>query len=63
VRIFWATERVAPTVRLAEIAPIAALLVICVALTVLAGPALDYLGEGAQALHAPASYMEEVLGQ
>ena len=63
VRIFWAAERVPPTVRLAEIAPIAALLVVCVALTVLAGPALDYLGEGAQALHAPASYLEEVLGQ
>jgi len=62
VRIFWAAERVPPRVRLAEITPIAALLVVCVALTVFAGPVLDYLGEGAQALHAPASYIEEVLG-
>jgi multicomponent K+:H+ antiporter subunit D len=63
VRIFWGAERVAPVVRLAEIAPIAALLIVCVALTVLAAPVLDYLGEGAQVLHAPASYMEEVLGE
>ena len=63
VRIFWAAERSPPTVRVAEIAPIAALLVLCVALTVFAAPVLDYLGEGAQALHAPASYLEEVLGR
>jgi multicomponent K+:H+ antiporter subunit D len=63
VRIFWATDRVAPTVRLAELAPIAALLALCLVLMVLAGPVLDYLGAGAHALHAPAPYIEEVLGK
>jgi len=63
VRIFWASERVPPTVRLMEIAPIAALLALSVVLTVLAGPVLDYLGAGARALHAPAAYIEEVVGR
>jgi multicomponent K+:H+ antiporter subunit D len=63
VRIFWASERVPPTIRLAELAPIAALLGVCIALTVLAGPVLDYLGDGARVLHEPAAYMEEVLGR
>jgi multicomponent K+:H+ antiporter subunit D len=63
VRIFWAAENVPPIVRLAEIAPVAALLVLCVALTVFAAPVLDYLGEGARTLHAPGAYLEEVLGR
>jgi multicomponent K+:H+ antiporter subunit D len=63
VRIFWAAERVPPIVRLTEIAPVAALLFLCVALTVFAAPVLDYLGEGAQTLHAPGAYLEEVLGR
>ena len=63
VRIFWAAERVPPIVRLAEIAPVAALLFLCVALTVFAAPVLDYLGEGARTLHAPGSYLKEVLGR
>jgi len=63
VRIFWAAENVPPIVRLAEIAPVAALLVLCVALTVFAAPVLDYLGEGSRTLHAPGAYLEEVLGR
>jgi multicomponent K+:H+ antiporter subunit D len=63
VRIFWASERLPPTIRLVEIAPVAALLAACLALMVLAGPVLDYLGAGARALHAPGAYIEEVLGR
>jgi multicomponent K+:H+ antiporter subunit D len=63
VRIFWATERIAPTVRLVEMAPVAALLALCVALCVLAAPAMAYLEEAAQALHVPRGYIEEVLSK
>ncbi len=41
--------------------PVAALLVLCALLCVLANPAMAYLQDAAAALHAPTSYMEEVL--
>lgn len=54
VRLFWAAEgRGIPRVRLIEIAPVAALLAACLALTVAAGPAMQYAREAAQELHAP----------
>ena len=62
IRIFWASEeRSVPRVRVIEIAPVAALLAVCIALTVAAGPALRYMQEAARALHAPGAYIEEVL--
>ena len=62
IRIFWASEeRSLPRVRLIEIAPVAALLAACVALTVAAGPAMRYTQQAAEALHAPADYINEVL--
>jgi len=64
VRIFWASqERRVPRVRVIEIAPVAALLGMCIALTVAAGPAMRYLQDAAQALHAPRSYIEEVISR
>jgi multicomponent K+:H+ antiporter subunit D len=64
VRIFWATEeRTVPRVRLIEIAPVAGLLAVCLALTVAAGPAMRYLQDAAQALHAPQSYVDSVLAR
>jgi len=63
VRIFWATERIAPTVRLLEMAPVAALLALCIALCVLAAPAMSYLEEAAQALYVPSEYIGEVLSK
>jgi multicomponent K+:H+ antiporter subunit D len=44
-------------------APVAALLGLCLALTVAAGPALRYLQDTAQALHAPGAYIEGVLNR
>jgi multicomponent K+:H+ antiporter subunit D len=44
-------------------APIAFLLALCLALTVAAGPAMQYLQEAAQALHAPHGYIDTVLGR
>jgi multicomponent K+:H+ antiporter subunit D len=62
VRVFWpAQERSIPRVRVVEIAPAAALLAACLALTAAAGPALRYTQEAAQALHSPAAYIKEVL--
>jgi multicomponent K+:H+ antiporter subunit D len=61
VRIFWATQRSVPRVRVIEMAPVALLLGLCFALTVAAGPALRYMQDTAQALHAPRAYIEGVL--
>jgi multicomponent K+:H+ antiporter subunit D len=64
MRIFWVPEeRTAPRVRVIEMAPIAALLALLLALTVAAGPAMDYLQHAAQALHAPHGYIDTVLGR
>ena len=62
VRVFWsAQERSIPRVRVIEIAPAAALLAACLALTAAAGPALRYTQEAARALHSPDAYIKEVL--
>ena len=63
-RIFWASEeRTVPRVRVIEMAPIAALLALLVALAVAAGPVMRYLDDAAQALHAPHGYIDTVLGR
>ena len=61
VRIFWASQTSPPRVRLIEMAPLAVLLALCFGLTVAAAPAMAYMEETAQALHAPRAYIEEVL--
>ena len=62
VRIFWATEeRTIPRIRVIEMAPVAMLLALCFALTMAAGPAMRYLDDAAQWLHAPQSYIDNVL--
>ena len=62
IRVFWASEeRSVPRVRVIEIAPVAALLAACLALTAAAGPAMRFTQEAARALHAPDAYIEEVL--
>ena len=61
VRVFWGVPRITPAVRLVEIAPVAALIALCVLLCVLANPAMEYLQDAAAALHAPGGYIEEVL--
>jgi len=61
VRIFWASQTSPPRVRLIEMAPVAALLALCLALTAAAGPVMQYMQDTAQALHAPRAYIERVL--
>ena len=64
VSIFWASEeRSTPRVRVVEIAPVAALLGLCFALTLAAGPVMRYLQDAALALHAPQTYIESVLSR
>ena len=63
VRRFWATPDVSVArVRVVELAPILALLTLCAALTVLAGPSMRYLAAAAETLHEPARYVDPVLG-
>ncbi|HEX5130459.1 MAG TPA: monovalent cation/H+ antiporter subunit D, partial [Usitatibacter sp.] len=61
IGIFWAHERSTPRVLLVEMAPVAALLALGLGLTVAAGPAMRYLGDAAQGLHAPRAYVEAVV--
>ncbi|HEX7786024.1 MAG TPA: monovalent cation/H+ antiporter subunit D, partial [Methylomirabilota bacterium] len=62
VRIFWATQIPAPPrVRVLELAPVALLIALSVSLTLQAEPAMRYLQQAAQALHAPGGYIDEVL--
>jgi multicomponent K+:H+ antiporter subunit D len=60
---FWVpTGAAPPRVRVIEIGPVALFLGLCVALTVLAAPAMSYLDAMAAGLHAPHNYVDAVLG-
>ena len=62
IRTFWLPlERSVPQVRVVEIAPVLFLLLICLALTVQAGPVMRYMQTTAQYLHAPQQYIQGVL--
>ncbi len=62
IRIFWASPELSvPRVDVLEMAPVALLLALCAALTVQAGPAMRYMQDTAQSLHAPRGYMQDVL--
>ncbi len=62
IRHFWSvTSALPPRVKLAEGAPVLALLLACAWLTVRAEPVLRYTRATAEALHAPTAYIEAVL--
>jgi multicomponent K+:H+ antiporter subunit D len=61
MRIFWASRLRPQSLRLVEMGPVAALLVLCLALTAAAGPAMRYMQETERALHAPRAYIDKVL--
>ncbi len=62
INVFWApTDSVVPRVRLIEIAPVILLLLLCIGLTVGAGPAMNYMRATAQSLHVPQDYVRDVL--
>jgi multicomponent K+:H+ antiporter subunit D len=59
---FWAAPAgMPPRVGVVEFLPVALLLALCAALTVAAGPALEYATAAAEGLHAPAGYLRAVL--
>ena len=62
IRSFWVTEdREVPRVRIIEMTPVAVLLVLSVALTLQAGPAMLYMEATAKSLHNPSRYIHGVL--
>ena len=62
IRAFWAPLEVrVPRVLLIEIAPVAVLLALTLALTTQAGPVMRYMEATATSLYAPQSYIEGVL--
>jgi multicomponent K+:H+ antiporter subunit D len=64
VRTFWAAGKInAPRVPVTEALPITLLLLLCVALTLQAGPAIAYLQRATQDLHQPERYIGKVLGE
>ncbi|MCE3257345.1 MAG: multisubunit potassium/proton antiporter, PhaD subunit [Nitrobacter vulgaris] len=62
IRSFWASpDRTIPRVRLIEMVPVAALLLLCAIQTVKAGPVMRFMQATAQSLHAPHHYVRGVL--
>jgi multicomponent K+:H+ antiporter subunit D len=61
IRHFWSADREPARVRRAEGVPIGLLLLACIGLTVLAGPALRYTRDTARALSEPGPYIDAVL--
>ncbi len=62
INTLWVTMSAPPApVRVLEIAPVILLIGLCVAMTVMAGPVMDYMSAAAAELHAPAGYISDVL--
>jgi multicomponent K+:H+ antiporter subunit D len=61
IHAFWAPERTVPRIRLVELAPVIALLLLCGVQTIQAGPVMRYMRATAQSLHVPDDYIRGVL--
>ncbi|PRD45619.1 monovalent cation/H+ antiporter subunit D [Phyllobacterium phragmitis] len=62
IRTFWASlEGKVPRVLVIELVPVVGLLLLCLVLTIQAGPAMRYMQATAQSLHAPQDYIRSVL--
>ena len=62
INTFWATMSDTPApVRVVEMAPVLLLLGLAVTMTIMAGPAMDYMQAMASALHNPAGGIDAVL--
>lgn len=62
MRLFWSVAaRATPRLRILEAAPVAALVLLCLALGVAAGPVAHYLDSTARSLHQPDTYVRTVL--
>jgi multicomponent K+:H+ antiporter subunit D len=64
MRLFWSqATRTTPRLRLLEATPVAAMVLLCLGLTVAADPVTRYLEHAAQSLHQPDTYIHAVLSQ
>jgi multicomponent K+:H+ antiporter subunit D len=64
VRTFWASGAVAPPrLQLSEAVPVTLLLLLCVVMTVQAGPIFAYLGRASDGLHQPGNYIRRVMSE
>jgi multicomponent K+:H+ antiporter subunit D len=64
IRLFWSAEdTVTPRLRLSEAVPVATLIIICIVLSLWAGPVMQYLDQTANYLDQPAAYINAVLSQ
>ena len=62
IRAFWAApDRAVPRVRIVEIMPVAALLVLCSIQTIQAGAVMRFMHAAARSLHTPRDYVSDVL--
>lgn len=63
IQIWWVeSDRLPPAFRLTEIAPVAVLLTVLLALTVLVQAPLSFVHRAAEELHAPSNYVRMVVG-
>ncbi len=63
MRLFWGAARVTPRLRVLEAAPVAVLVLACMALSIWAGPVSQYLASAARSLHQPDTYIRVVLAE
>jgi multicomponent K+:H+ antiporter subunit D len=62
IRAFWApVDAVVPRVLAVEVVPVVFLLLLTLGLAVKGGPVMRYMEETARAVHAPSSYIDDVL--
>jgi multicomponent K+:H+ antiporter subunit D len=62
MQLFWSVAaRATPRLRILEVAPIIVLVLLCVTLSVTAGPVAHYLDAAARSLHQPETYIRVVL--
>jgi multicomponent K+:H+ antiporter subunit D len=63
IRLFWSVSaRTTPRLRVAEAAPVAFLVVLCIVLGTASSPVMRYLEHAATSLHEPQNYIRTVLG-
>jgi multicomponent K+:H+ antiporter subunit D len=63
INVLWASpDRTVPRVRLIETAPVMALILLCAAQTIQAGPMMRFMNATAESLHSPREYIRGVLG-
>lgn len=61
IRVFWDSERPTPRLQWIEAGPVAALVMLCMALAFGAGPAMNYFDAAARSLHDGQAYAGAVL--